>query len=169
MLRSSSGIREARKEKGSAQPRWSKKLGGLSGSLYTNSNWFAFEDDRVANERSTGSLVSPSPNTEVTGVINGVSDDNVIDGKTTDSGDPSDVLPDNEIQVELELSKVDAAEASLSTGGLEKNDETVAGHLPESTDEDPSSDPSENLIIVPYETMALPNKILDFSPVKGRL
>uniref|UniRef100_A0A7N2L7J4 Expansin-like EG45 domain-containing protein n=1 Tax=Quercus lobata TaxID=97700 RepID=A0A7N2L7J4_QUELO len=30
MLRSSSRIREARKEKGSAQPRWSKKFGGLS-------------------------------------------------------------------------------------------------------------------------------------------
>ena len=29
MLWSSSGIREARKEIGSAQPRWSKKLGGL--------------------------------------------------------------------------------------------------------------------------------------------
>ena len=90
-------------------------------------------------------------------------------GKTTDSGDPCDVLPNGEIQVELELSEVDAAEASSSTGGLEKNDGTVAGHLLESTDEDPSSDPSENLIIVPYETMALPNKILDFSPVKGRL
>ena len=89
-------------------------------------------------------------------------------GKTTDSGDSCDVLPNGEIQVELELSEVDVAEASSSTGGLEKNDETVAGHLLESTDEDPSSDPSENLIIVPYETMALPNKILDFSPVKGR-
>ena len=190
-------------------------LGVFNGSLYTNSNWFAFEDDRVTNERSIGSLVSPSPNTEVTVVINGVSDDNVIDGedddlvdtatsspeagtksedttilitqekwdmlklinhlnglnggKTTDSGDPSDVLPDNEIQVELELSAADATEASSSTGGLERNDETVAGHLPKSIDEDPSSDPSENLIIVPYETMALPNKILDFSPVKGRL
>ena len=63
----------------------------------------------------------------------------------------------------------DAAEASSSTGGLERNDETVVGHLPESIDEDPSFDPSENLIIVTYETMALPNKILDFSPVKGRL
>ena len=29
MLWSSSGIREARKEIGSTQPRWSKKLGGL--------------------------------------------------------------------------------------------------------------------------------------------
>ena len=48
---------------------------------------------------------------------------------------------------------------------MEKNYETVAGHLPESTDEDSSSDPSKNLIIVPYETMALPNKILYCSPV----
>ena len=88
--------------------------------------------------------------------------------ETTDSGDPSDVLPNGKIQVGLELSEADAAEASSSTGGLKKNDETVVGYLPELTDEDPSSDPSENLIIVPYETMALPNKILDFSPVKGR-
>lgn len=41
-------------------------LGKSSGSLFTNSNWFAFEEDRdrVANERSTGSLASPSPNAE---------------------------------------------------------------------------------------------------------
>ena len=88
--------------------------------------------------------------------------------ETTDSGDSSDVLPNGKIQVGLELSEADAAKASSSTGGLKKNDETAAGYLPELTDEDPSSDPSENLIIVPYETMALPNKILDFSPVKGR-
>ena len=56
----------------------------FSGSLFTNSNWFAFEDDRVTNERSTGSLVSPSPNTEVTGVINGGSDNNVIVGENDD-------------------------------------------------------------------------------------
>nr|POE46396.1 hypothetical protein CFP56_71795 [Quercus suber] len=132
-----------------------------SSSLYTNSNWFAFEDDRVANERSTSSLASPLPNTEVNGVINGGSDDNAIVGEdddlvdtatpspeagtksegtthldnsretrhaetdkqpewfewreTTDSGDPSDVLPNGEIQVGLELSEADAAEASLST------------------------------------------------------
>ena len=183
----------------------------FSSSLYTNSNWFAFDDDRISNERSTSSLASPLSNTEVNGVINGGSDDNAIVGEdddlvdtatpspeagtksedtthldnsreaghaetdkqpewfewreTTDSGDPSDVLPNGEIQVGLELSQGDAAEASLSTGGLEKYYETVAGHLPESTDEDPSSDPSENLIIVPYETMALPNKILYCSPV----
>lgn len=166
-------------------------LGICSGSLFTNSNWFAFEDDRVANERSTGSLASPSPNTEGDDVINGGSDDNVIVGEddelvdtatsspeageksedttdllsdnlretgqtetdkppewvewreTSDSGDPSDVLPNGEIQVGLEeLSKPDAAEPSSSTDGLEKNDETATEQLLASTDENPSSDPS---------------------------
>ncbi|XP_075664595.1 uncharacterized protein LOC142634193 isoform X1 [Castanea sativa] len=162
-----------------------------SGSLFTNSNWFAFEDDRVANERSTGSHASPSPNTEETCVINGGSDDNVIVGEdddlvdtatsspeagtksedtthldnsretghaetdkppewvewreTTDSSDPSDVLPNGEIQVGLELSEADAAEASSSTDGLVKNDETAVGHLPESADANSSPDPSEQL------------------------
>ena len=118
----------------------------FSSSLYTNSNWFAFEDDRIANERSTSSLASPLSNTEVNGVINGGSDDNAIVGEdddlvdtatpspeagtksedtthldnsretghaetykqpewfewreTTDSGDPSDVLPNGEIQLD---------------------------------------------------------------------
>ncbi|KAE7996079.1 hypothetical protein FH972_000828 [Carpinus fangiana] len=162
-----------------------------SGSLFTNSNWFAFEDDRVANERSTGSLASPSPNTEG-GDVNGGGDDNVIVGEddelidtatsspeageksedttdllsnnsretgqtetdkppewvewreTSDSGDPSDVLPNGEIQVGLEeVSKPDAAEPSSSTDELEKNDETASGQVLASTDEDPSSEPSK--------------------------
>ncbi|CAK9133500.1 unnamed protein product [Ilex paraguariensis] len=49
-----------------------------SGSLFTNSNWFAFEDDRVVNERSTGSVTSPSANTQETEIINGSGDDEVI-------------------------------------------------------------------------------------------
>ncbi|KAI5671085.1 hypothetical protein M9H77_11449 [Catharanthus roseus] len=39
-----------------------------SGSLFTNSNWFAFEDDATINERSTGAVASPSPDTQRTGV-----------------------------------------------------------------------------------------------------
>ncbi|GMH01415.1 hypothetical protein Nepgr_003254 [Nepenthes gracilis] len=35
-----------------------------SGSIFTNSNWFAFEDDRINTDRSTGALASPSPDTE---------------------------------------------------------------------------------------------------------
>uniref|UniRef100_A0A1D1Y0D9 Serine/threonine-protein phosphatase 6 regulatory subunit 3 n=1 Tax=Anthurium amnicola TaxID=1678845 RepID=A0A1D1Y0D9_9ARAE len=37
-----------------------------SGSLFTNSNWFTFEDDRVVNEQSTASRASPSPSPEET-------------------------------------------------------------------------------------------------------
>ncbi|KAK9267336.1 hypothetical protein L1049_009760 [Liquidambar formosana] len=55
-----------------------------SSSLFTNSNWFALEDDRITNERSTGSLASPSPNTEGTGDINGGGDDEVILGEDDD-------------------------------------------------------------------------------------
>ncbi|KAG0487056.1 hypothetical protein HPP92_009151 [Vanilla planifolia] len=35
-----------------------------SSSLFTNSNWFAFEDERAVNDRSTGFLASPSPNSD---------------------------------------------------------------------------------------------------------
>ncbi|XP_010926954.1 uncharacterized protein [Elaeis guineensis] len=59
-------------------------------SLFTNSNWFAFEDDKTAHDRSTGSLASPSPNSDETAlnideadeVIVGENDD-IIDDKTS--------------------------------------------------------------------------------------
>ncbi|GKD82273.1 serine/threonine-protein phosphatase 6 regulatory subunit 3-like protein [Tanacetum coccineum] len=38
-----------------------------SGSLFTNSNWFAFEEERVAHEQSISAVASPSPNTVTTG------------------------------------------------------------------------------------------------------
>lgn len=58
--------------------------GVCSSSLFTNSNWFAFEDNRIASERSTGSLASPSPNTEGTIDISHGVDDEVIVGQDDD-------------------------------------------------------------------------------------
>ncbi|XVF86141.1 hypothetical protein PTKIN_Ptkin18bG0016500 [Pterospermum kingtungense] len=59
-----------------------------SGSLFTNSNWFAFEDDRVSNEGSSGALASASPNTEGAGVVNGDGeDDDVVVGEDDDLDD----------------------------------------------------------------------------------
>ncbi|CAN4080275.1 unnamed protein product [Withania somnifera] len=46
-----------------------------SGSLFTNSNWFAFEDDRVIREQITGLAASPSPNTIDSNVIRPSTDD----------------------------------------------------------------------------------------------
>ncbi|CAN6465463.1 unnamed protein product [Victoria cruziana] len=45
-----------------------------SGSLFTNSNWFAFEDDRVANDRICGSLAAASPSAEDDEVVVGEDD-----------------------------------------------------------------------------------------------
>ncbi|KDP34941.1 hypothetical protein JCGZ_09229 [Jatropha curcas] len=64
-----------------------------SGSLFTNSNWFAFEDDRVANERSAGALASPSPNNEETGVVNGVGNDDGVVGEDDDLNDTASSSP----------------------------------------------------------------------------
>ncbi|KAF2310781.1 hypothetical protein GH714_017126 [Hevea brasiliensis] len=66
-----------------------------SGSLFTNSNWFVFEDDRVANERSAGALASPSPNNEETAGVNGVGNDEIMAGEDDDLDDTaSSPVPD---------------------------------------------------------------------------
>lgn len=57
-----------------------------SGSLFTNSNWFAFEEDKVAHERSIDAFTSLSPGTEGTGLAGpgSSSDDEVIVGEDDD-------------------------------------------------------------------------------------
>ncbi|CAN6683762.1 unnamed protein product [Malus baccata var. baccata] len=65
-----------------------------SGSLFTNSNWFAFEDDRAATDRSTGSLASPSPNTVESSAISGGGDDDVIVGEDDDLVDTATSSPE---------------------------------------------------------------------------
>ncbi|KAI3466866.1 hypothetical protein Pfo_023529 [Paulownia fortunei] len=50
-----------------------------SGSLFTNSNWFAFEDERKVNEHSTGSIASSSPNIEGHADVGGEADDVIVE------------------------------------------------------------------------------------------
>ncbi|KAM3361708.1 serine/threonine-protein phosphatase 6 regulatory subunit 3 [Capsicum galapagoense] len=58
-----------------------------SGSLFTNSNWFAFEDDRAISEQYTGLAASPSPNTEDTNVIRTSTNDDAAAEKDDDLAD----------------------------------------------------------------------------------
>lgn len=164
-----------------------------SGSLFTNSNWFAFEeDDRLSNDRSTGSLASPSPNAEGTGMVNDGGDDVVVGEdedlvdtatsspepetktedtdciptdlrevelketdkpsewvewrETSDSGDPSDILPNGELQTESS----DAAKLSPSSADTSANDDEIAAGpsapAPEDEAHTPSSVPSQAAI-----------------------
>ncbi|KAB2081185.1 hypothetical protein ERO13_A05G110200v2 [Gossypium hirsutum] len=89
-----------------------------SGSLFTNSNWFAFEDDRVSNECSTGALASASPNTGRAAVVNGEGeDDEVVGGEDDDDLDDtatsSEVSEGNKIDHSSDESK-DSKEAGPS-------------------------------------------------------
>jgi serine/threonine-protein phosphatase 6 regulatory subunit 3 len=76
-----------------------------SGSLFTNSNWFAFEEDRdrLANERSTSSLASPSPNAEE-GVKNVSEDVPAIEDE--DLADTASSSPEAEPEAEPKLEPV---------------------------------------------------------------
>ncbi|KAL2341529.1 hypothetical protein Fmac_009469 [Flemingia macrophylla] len=71
-----------------------------SGSLFTNSNWFTFEEDRdrVANDRSTGSLASPSPNAEES--IVKASGDDVIAVEDEELADTATSSPEAGLKLE---------------------------------------------------------------------
>ncbi|XP_038881899.1 serine/threonine-protein phosphatase 6 regulatory subunit 2 isoform X1 [Benincasa hispida] len=66
-----------------------------SGSLFTNSNWFAFENDLISNDRTTGLLASPSPGVKETGVVDDGGDD-VIVGEDDDLEDTATSSPESQ-------------------------------------------------------------------------
>lgn len=61
--------------------------------------------------------------------------------ETSDSGDPSDALPNGELQVES--TEPATSSESVATDSLVKEDEIAAGHLAASKDESPGSVPPE--------------------------
>jgi serine/threonine-protein phosphatase 6 regulatory subunit 3 len=87
-----------------------------SGSLFTNSNWFAFEDDRAANEQSGDTAASPSPNTDETSVVDRASDDDDdVPEKDDDVENPaatSDTSLFEDISDELRETKVESTDKS---------------------------------------------------------
>ncbi|KAI4343093.1 hypothetical protein MLD38_027636 [Melastoma candidum] len=113
-----------------------------SGSLFTNSNWFAFDDDRVSMERSAGALASSSPDNEDRSGDNG----EVISGEMSlvDSNSPilsaddeDSVIHDLSTEVEKPLELVQWTEASntIDEVGPEKppvdtGDEVKSGEAP---------------------------------------
>ncbi|KAG1331862.1 serine/threonine-protein phosphatase 6 regulatory subunit 3 [Cocos nucifera] len=117
-------------------------------SLFTNSNWFAFEDDKTAHDRSTGSLASPSPNSDETAlnmdeadeVVVGENDD-IIDNKTTlrvselstTAGEPESVILGNG---PIKESKENSGKFGLNEGDkppewIEWRETLESGNLPD--------------------------------------
>ncbi|KAL2456504.1 SIT4 phosphatase-associated family protein [Forsythia ovata] len=110
-----------------------------SGSLFTNSNWFAFEDERTVNEPSTDLVASASPNIETGEIVNGGNADDTIinEGKdladTASSGPPEpkpsldDPLPGGS----SDLKEIETGSSSdlkeIETGGHENSPISVEG------------------------------------------
>ncbi|XP_057763885.1 uncharacterized protein LOC130985117 [Salvia miltiorrhiza] len=83
-----------------------------SGSLFTNSNWFAFEDGRTVDEHGTAPVASSSPNTEGRDGVGGA--DNVVVEEDADLADTAAAEPSEE-----KSNAVDVMPTKLLDGSLE--------------------------------------------------
>jgi serine/threonine-protein phosphatase 6 regulatory subunit 3 len=63
-----------------------------SSSLFTNSNWFAFDEDKALNDISVSSEASPSPNSEVSSPEVDDDMDEIVLGGVADSTKDSETL-----------------------------------------------------------------------------
>ncbi|XP_010941542.1 uncharacterized protein [Elaeis guineensis] len=117
-------------------------------SLFTNSNWFAFEDDKAVHDRSTGSPASPSPNSDETTSNIDEADEvvvaenvDLIDNKTclqvselsTTPGEPESVVLANG---PVKESKEDSGQSSINEaekppGWVEWRETSESGDLPD--------------------------------------
>lgn len=97
-----------------------------SGSLFTNSNWFAFEDERTADENPSGSIASSSPETKGNEDVGGARDEVILEedenlADTATSGPPEQdpTLDDNA------PSKLSEGFRETETSGTDKSPEWV--------------------------------------------
>ncbi|KAL0442453.1 UNVERIFIED_CONTAM: Serine/threonine-protein phosphatase 6 regulatory subunit, partial [Sesamum latifolium] len=93
-----------------------------SGSLFTNSNWFAFEGERIVDEHSSGSTASSSPNTKDNKGhegVGGADDEDLADTATSEPVQQIPTLDDNA------PSKLSEGSRETETSGSDKPPEWV--------------------------------------------
>ncbi|KAF8105821.1 hypothetical protein N665_0155s0036 [Sinapis alba] len=102
-----------------------------SGSLFTNSNWFAFDDEKAANECSVNSIASPSPDGDEDDVVIGEADEfrdtaassAAVDMETEDSTSKNPSENPSELEAEKSPAWVEWRETSESTAPSSNPDE----------------------------------------------
>jgi serine/threonine-protein phosphatase 6 regulatory subunit 3 len=101
-----------------------------SGSLFTNSNWFAFDEDKALNDRLVSPEASPSPNSEISALKE---DDEVILGEVIDDTEGSEPT--------LPVSNKDANEESghtvLANGTIDKWEDDIRPPTPDVKESQP--------------------------------
>ncbi|CAL5070052.1 unnamed protein product [Urochloa decumbens] len=106
-------------------------------SLFTNSNWFAFDEDKALNDDSVSSEASPSPNSEISAPKLDDENDEVILGEVVDDTKGSvPSLPDTEgSQPPLPVSNKGTNEESghtvLANGIIDKLEEDIRPPTPD--------------------------------------
>jgi len=96
-----------------------------SSSLFTNSNWFAFEDGRAANDHSAGSLASPSPiSDEADEVIVGENEQLVDTATSLKFHESSDPVTNSEESGSLVLENGLIQESNGGAGTSSSSEET---------------------------------------------
>nr|GMD09599.1 serine/threonine-protein phosphatase 6 regulatory subunit 3 isoform X1 [Ipomoea batatas] len=118
-----------------------------SGSLFTNSNWFAFEDDRMANDRQPGPVASPSPNTNGTNAISPSNKDEPTADGDNDVADTATSGPSEP----KELSEISLTE------DVQNPRQTKGGEAPEWVDWRENSGPTDLTTVDTPEPSTLPN------------
>ncbi|OEL34904.1 Serine/threonine-protein phosphatase 6 regulatory subunit 3, partial [Dichanthelium oligosanthes] len=104
-----------------------------SSSLFTNSNWFAFDEDKALNDGLVTSEASPSPNSEISGPKVDDENDEVILGEVID--DPKGSVPT------LPASNMDTNEESghtaLENGTIDKLEDDIRPPTPDVKESQP--------------------------------
>jgi len=108
-----------------------------SSSLFTNSNWFAFDEDKALNDGSVSSEASPSPNSDISAPKLDDENDEVILGEVIDDtkgSEPS--LPDTKVsEPPLPVSNKDTNEESgqtvLANGTINKLEDDIRPPTPD--------------------------------------
>ncbi|XP_051124991.1 uncharacterized protein LOC127247254 [Andrographis paniculata] len=92
-----------------------------SGSLFTNSNWFAFEDERIAaDENSSGPVASSSPKAQLQELVEGADNDEAL--ANTATSELTELKPTSEDNGLTNLS-LDVQETE--TSGSDKQEESI--------------------------------------------
>ncbi|GJN26423.1 hypothetical protein PR202_gb14351 [Eleusine coracana subsp. coracana] len=117
-----------------------------SGSLFTNSNWFAFDEDKTLKDGSISSEASPSPNSEISSP--GVDDDTdevivggVIDRKDSEVDDDTDEIILGRVIDSTKVSNKDADEQYVQTvltnGPVDKLEDNIRPPTPDVKESQP--------------------------------
>ncbi|TVU14833.1 hypothetical protein EJB05_38329 [Eragrostis curvula] len=104
-----------------------------SSSLFTNSNWFAFDEDKALNDDYVSSEASPSPNSEISSPKVDDDIDEVILGGVTDSTKDSEAL----LPVSNKDSNKQSGQTVFSNGPVDKLEDDIRPPTPEVKESQP--------------------------------